>query len=66
MTGAELKAHRYELRLSLNDAARLVYVKRRSWARWETQAQVPLWVPELLDFKMAEAAASAQLQPAAR
>lgn len=42
MTGAELKALRYTLYLSLAQAARQVVVTPRSWARWEAgEAPIP-------------------------
>jgi transcriptional regulator with XRE-family HTH domain len=36
MKGEELKKLRYELNLSLADAARQVEVTPRTWARWES------------------------------
>lgn len=39
MTGAELKALRKSLGLSLAKAARQVEVSARSWARWESGLQ---------------------------
>jgi len=43
MTGAELKALRKQLGLSLAKAARQVEVSPRSWARWESGVQA---IPE--------------------
>jgi DNA-binding transcriptional regulator YiaG len=39
MTGAELKALRKQLGLSLAQASRQVEVSARSWARWEAGDQ---------------------------
>lgn len=41
MTGAELKALRKQLGLSLNEAARQVEVSPRTWARWEVSDKPP-------------------------
>lgn len=41
MTGAELKALRKSLGLSLAEAAKQVEVSVRTWARWETSDEVP-------------------------
>lgn len=41
VTGAELKALRKSLGLSLAQAAKQVEVSPRTWARWETSARVP-------------------------
>ncbi|MGH6628406.1 MAG: helix-turn-helix domain-containing protein [Burkholderiales bacterium] len=43
MTGAELKALRKKLGLSLAQASRQVEVSARSWARWEAGDQT---IPE--------------------
>ena len=43
MTGAELKALRKELGLSLAQASRQVEVSARTWARWEAGDQA---IPE--------------------
>jgi len=39
MTGPELKSLRYQLGLSLAQAARQVEVSPRTWARWESGEQ---------------------------
>lgn len=41
MTGAELKALRKKLGLSLAQAARQVEVSARTWARWEVDGAPP-------------------------
>lgn len=41
MNGAELKALRKSLNLSLAQAAKQVEVSVRTWARWETSETVP-------------------------
>lgn len=39
MTGAQLKALRYKLNLSLSQAARQVEVSVSTWCRWESGKQ---------------------------
>lgn len=51
MTGAQLKALRKSLGLSLSQAARLAEVSVRSWARYETQATVPAGPVKLVEFE---------------
>lgn len=41
MTCAELKSLRYSLGLSLSQAAKLVEVTPRTWARWESTYEIP-------------------------
>jgi DNA-binding transcriptional regulator YiaG len=51
MTGAELKALRKRIGLSLSQAARQVEVSERTWARWEVSDKVPDGVVKLFEIE---------------
>ena len=51
MTGAELKALRKRLGLSLSQAARQVEVSVRTWARWEVSERVPDGAVQLFEIE---------------
>lgn len=51
MTGAELKALRNKLGLSIPKAARQVDVSDRTWARWEASDSVPSGAVKLFEIE---------------